>query len=126
MEWQIDYSPDDGVVRLTTSGDMTQADILTMARAGLAEVERRGARRVLVDHRKVTLALKVSEIYHLPLKLLDEGLARDLKVATVYSVDSPRKKDFEFYENVCFNLGLKQVTFVDPEAAMRWLLKGAN
>ncbi len=121
MDWRVEHLSEDRVVLVTTSGAMTLSELLEMAEEALAEMQRQNATRVLIDHRKTTPMLKVSEIYRLPDKLLAMGLPRDLKVATLYSQESSKKRDFEFYEDVCFNLGMKQVVFVDLDKALRWL-----
>jgi len=123
MEFHSEYLDDLGIVLSTAIGEMTQDDLLAMARAGMALAAKHHTSKVLLDHRRMIPVLSVVEILRTPEKLQALGLTQTLRVATLYSPDNPRIKDFEFYDNVAFLQGLSHALFVDYDAALRWLMR---
>ena len=121
MSWTIDYLAEPGVVSIKTSGRMNLEQLEQMIREGLAEAERHGATKFLVDHRDMTPDLPTADIYRLPEISLAAGVQRSFQVALVYSPEAARGKDFEFYEVRAHNFGYDHALFTTPQAALQWL-----
>ena len=78
-------------------------------------------RKFLSDDRHMVPQLSTVELYELPGILEDLGLRRTDRVAVVYSTSSPKRSDFEFFEDVARNRGFTVQLFTDPEKARDWL-----
>lgn len=125
MEWVIDYLPDSAVVRVTTEGAMTLEENLAFINDALAVSKPHGAIRFLVDHRKMIPALKIEELFDLPVINARMGVDPHMRVAVVYSAESPGRDDFFFYEARTRGKGIRNIRlFTDMEHAMDWLLEG--
>jgi hypothetical protein len=119
--WVMGYMKAHEIVTVTTSGVMTLAMMDAMSREALAYGLDHGAKRFLLDHRNMTPEIPILKIYKAPDALARLGVPRHMKIATVYSKDSCRKSDFEFFENVAMNRGLPYRLFADLDIAMEWL-----
>ena len=65
--------------------------------------------------------LSTQEIFELPGILEGLGLRKADRVAVVYSTSSPKRSNFEFFEEVARNRGFAVELFTDPEKAREWL-----
>ena len=123
MSWVIDYLPEHALVRVTTSGTMDLDQIKQMATDALAAGVTHGADHFLVDHRLMLPALSHEEIFDLPRINEEQGVALTMRVAIVFSPDSPRKEDFFFYEVRTRSKGTSNIRqFNDYDQALDWLL----
>jgi len=123
MPWDIDYLPEQDILRVTTSGTMDLAQIKQMATEGMAAGVAQSATRFLVDHRKMLPALSHEDIFDLPRINAEQGVARTMRVAIVFSPDSPRREDFFFYEVRTRSKGASNIRqFDDYDQAVDWLL----
>jgi len=125
MPWKIDYTQNDGVVTVTTSGPMDVASIEKMVVDMLAVGRGFGSTRYLLDHRQMTPEMSALHIYDLPGIVNKAGLTHNIRLAMVYDAASARKADFEFYETRAYNLGFEHRLFIEVQAALDWL-KGAG
>ena len=91
MPWTIEVEERDHIVRVVSDGPM----------------------------RLVTIRQASAEA--MPGILEDLGLRKADRVAVVYSKSSPKRSDFEFFENVAYNRGFSVQLFTDPEKAREWL-----
>lgn len=121
MPWKIDYTQNDGVVTVTTSGPMDVASIEQMVVDMLGAGRGFGATRYLLDHRQMTPEMSVLHIYDLPGIVNRAGLTPDIRLAMVYDAAATRKGDFEFYETRAYNLGFEHRLFTEVQAALDWL-----
>jgi hypothetical protein len=76
---------------------------------------------VLGDHRDLLPAVSTYDVYRLPRDLLNGGRRFPAKVAILYSQESSKKEDFQFFEVTASNVGMYLKLFTDPEAAHQWL-----
>lgn len=122
MDWVIDYLPEDAVLRVTTSGTMRREDNTAFIREALAEGNERGVTRFLVDHREMTTALSIEEVFDLPKVISGLGVERSQRAAIVYREDSASRDDFFFYDARNISMGIRNVRlFTDPASALDWL-----
>ena len=125
MQWVVDYLPESAVVRVTTEGPMTLEDNLAFINDALAVSKVHGAIRFLVDHRKMIPALKIEELFDLPVINARMGVDPNMCVAVVYSPDSPGRDDFFFYDARTRGKGIRNIRmFTDMEHALDWLITG--
>lgn len=121
MPWNIDYTQDDGVVTVTTSGPMDVGAIEQMVVDMLGVGQGFGSTRYLLDHRDMTPAMSAVHIYDLPGIVNKAGVTHNIRLAMVYDPGSARKADFEFYETRAYNLGFEHRLFTDMPTALGWL-----
>lgn len=123
MPWLIDFIPESALVRVVTSGTMDLDQIKQMAAEAIAIGIAHGADRFLLDHRNMLPALSHEDIFDLPRINAEQGVAKTMRVAIVFSPDSPRKEDFFFYEVRTRSKGASNIRqFNDFDQAMGWLL----
>ena len=122
MKWLIDYLPKEAVVRVTTSGPMSLEENVAFIADALAVARPHGATRFLVDHRDMTTAMSIEELFDLPVTNARMGVDPTMRAAVVYSPDSPSRDDFFFYDARNRGKGIRSIRlFTDVEHAMDWL-----
>jgi hypothetical protein len=126
MNWEIEYLQQEGVVYVRTWGTLTDvhANQMMIAEA-VAEAEKHGATKCLIDDRDLTLEIGIVDLYYLPEAFSDLGVRHEYKVAIVFPVGSLKEENFKFYETRAANLGYTHRLFSDPDAALDWLTGGA-
>lgn len=125
MGWTIEFLPETQILRVTTAGTMGLEQIKQMAAEGMAAGVSHAATRFLVDHRKMLPSLSHEDIFDLPRINAEQGVARTMRVAIVFSPDSPRREDFFFYEVRTRSKGASNIRqFDDYDQALDWLLAG--
>jgi hypothetical protein len=109
-------------VRITTEGPMSLEENLAFIADALAVAKPHGATRFLVDHRKMITALKIEELFDLPVTNARMGIDPSMRAAVVYSPDSPSRDDFFFYDARNRSKGIRSIRlFTDIEHALEWL-----
>lgn len=122
MPWTLEALPDQALLRVTTSGSMTLADVRQMAMEAVAAGKQHGIRRYLVDHRLMQPAMSAEDIFDLHAINAGLGVNSSLRVAIVYSADSPGRDDFFFYEVHTLSRGASNIRlFTDLLQALDWL-----
>jgi len=122
VKWTIDYLPEAAVVRVTTSGAMTREDHRAFILDTLAVGKTHGAIRFLVDHRDMTTALSIEDVFDLPTVISGLGVERRQRAAIVYRDDSASRDDFFFYDARNISMGIRNIRlFTDPQNALDWL-----
>src|SRR4249919_222451 len=123
MSWTIDFLPNEQILRVTTHGTMDLALIKQMAREALDAGLAHQALRYLIDHRDMIPALSSEDIFDLPKINADMGVGRTMRVAIVFSPDSPRAEDFFYYDVRNLSKGSSNIRqFSDLQQALGWLL----
>jgi len=126
MPWTIEFLDAEQVILVTTSGSMDLDGLKRLAVESLAESNRRGASRFLLDHRKMTPAVDAVEIYNLPNINESLGVTRQHRIAIVYDPASSDVANFQFYEDRAYNVGFDHRLFTDIDKAMKWLTAGGG
>ena len=122
MKWVIDYLPQEAVLRVTTFGAMGPDDHKAFILDALAVGKTHGATRFLVDHREMTTALSIEDIFDLPTVIAGLGVERKQRAAIVYRADSTSRDDFFFYDARNMSKGIRNIRlFTDPKNALEWL-----
>ena len=122
MSWKIDPLHELGVIRVTTSGSMTLADIRQMSMAALAAGKAHSMTLFLVDHREMLPSMTSEDIFDLHEINARLGMDGKVRAAIVYSADSAGKDDFFFYEVHTLARGTSNIRmFTDQLQAMDWL-----
>jgi hypothetical protein len=122
VQWVIDYLPQEAVVRVVTSGPMRLEENLAFIADALAVGKQHGASRFLVDHRNMTTAMSIEELFDLPVTNARMGVDPSQRAAVVYSPDSPSRDDFFFYDARNRGKGIRSIRlFTDIQHAMDWL-----
>jgi len=111
----------DRVVRVIPEGPMRLVTIRQLSAAAIAAAPPGRPRKFLSEDRNMLPELSTVELFDLPSILERLGLERSDRIAVVYSPDSPKRSDFEFFENVAYNRGYAVKLFTDPDKARDWL-----
>jgi hypothetical protein len=123
--YTIDYLEEMLAVRVVTAGRFERADHEAFVVAALAEAERRGSRKFLVDDREMDHGFHFVDLYQWPRELKRMGLTAGMRVAIVFAADGAQAHDFRFFEDVSFNHGLPLLrVFTDYDEAQDWLRLG--
>ncbi len=120
MAYQVNYIPDDDIVKVTVDGEFSFEGILNLSSQLVSELTKHKSNRVLNDQRNATLNLSTLEIYKLPRVAKAFGVANNTKVAIVHNEN---KKDYRFIESAAINSGLIVKIFAEFEDAKRWLIE---
>jgi hypothetical protein len=128
VSWTIRHEPEGEIVWITTKGVHTPEDVARMAREAVAEGDRLGWSRYLVDDREMTPDLRLLDVYKLPRLFEGWGLPAGARLAVVYWGASPRAEDWRFLETAAGNFGGVEVrVFADAvEEARAWLSGGGG
>ena len=122
MKWVIDYLPEPEVVRVTTFGAMGPDDHRAFILDALAAGKAHGAIHFLIDHREMTTALSIEDVFDLPTVISGLGVERKQRAAIVYRDDSASRDDFFFYDARNISMGIRNIRlFTDPQNALDWL-----
>jgi len=121
MPWTIEVEERDHIVRVVSDGPMRLVTIRQASAEAIASAPPDRTRKFLADERRMLPQLSTLEIFDLPGVLEDLGLRKADRVAVVYSKSSPKRSDFEFFENVARNRGFSVQLFTDPDRAREWL-----
>ena len=122
MNWEIKYMQKEGVVYIKTSGTLTDVnENKKMISEALAEAEKHGATKALLDDRDLTLKVGTVDIYYMPEAFENLGVTREYKVAMVLADAAKDDEGFKFYETRAANLGYNHRLFTDPDTALDWL-----
>lgn len=122
MDWDCKYLPETGVLSVTTHGVLDYELMLELIESTVAEMQKRGCERILIDHRNAVLQFSPTRMYRLPAVEIAYGVDRRQKVAVVLAPTSARPQDAQIYVDVMQTNGLPHRLFSDPEAALDWLL----
>lgn len=126
MEWKIDLLHDAGVVSTVVSGILTLDGIKKIYTETLKRAKQNNVTKLINDYRNVSLDLSVIDIYHLPQTLLKLGRTNHHKSAIAYSINSPDKPNYAFFDTRCYNLALNTKVFTDYDDAYLWLVSDTN
>lgn len=122
MNWAFDYIQKEKVLRMTTSGAINDAGENQRAMSeGLAEANRCGTTKFLVDNRRLTKVLQPGDIYYLPEIFKTIGLTRQHQVAIVLLPSAMENVDWDFYQMRLANTGYSHRLFTDVDSALGWL-----
>ena len=122
MHWAVYYMGKREVIYIRTRGALTDLyENRRMISEGLAEGEKHGVTKFLIDDRDLTLGIGIADIYYLPGGYGNLGVSRNCKVAIVWDVAMNNEEKFKFYETCAVNLGYRHRLFKDFNAALDWL-----
>jgi hypothetical protein len=122
MDWNFKFVPENGVLSVTTTGDLDYEMMLEFIAAATAEMRAHACERILIDHRNAVLQFSPTRMYRLPAVEVAYGVDRRQKVAVVLAPTTTRPEDAQIYADVMQNNGLPHRLFSDPDAALDWLL----
>ncbi len=121
MKWKISIIENKTVALIESEGIMTVDSINQLAKETKGFVNKNGLKKIIVDHRKVTLNLTFMELYERPVELNKTGELRSVRIAEI--IPEKHKKEFKFFETVTRNRGYQIMTFDDFDSALKWLHK---
>ena len=125
MHWEVNFMEKEGVVNIRTSGILTDlSENQRMISDVLAEAEKHGVTKILIDDRDLTLKVDLVDIYYLPKEYDSYKSSRSYKVAIVFAVanNTNSENKFKFYETRVANMGYNHRLFTDLNAALDWLM----
>lgn len=124
MNWDISVSKQDDLVIVKTSGIFSYQQVLQMTKETFNAATENGIKYILGDHRDLEPQISLLDSYKLPRDLLIAGVERPLKVAVVYTKDSTKSEEIEFFETTALNVGITVKSFTNINDARLWLRSG--
>ena len=121
MPWEIETWQNEKLIYLKASGSMSLDSIKQMCSETIAEANKQGLTKYLVDFRDMVPDIEIINIYSLPEILEELGDNRLSKTAMVFSQDSKEKEKFSFFQTVSFNRGFNVRLFTKIDEARKWL-----
>ena len=121
MSWTVEYLPAQGVIAVTATGEVSNAD----AEAQVAEVIRllkqNHALRILVDYSEAVSEVSLPTLYNVPDHCTKSGAVWNVWAAVVLPRTRYRIDTYHFFELVCHNAGYNVRLFDSTDAAEHWL-----
>ena len=121
MTWQVQYLPDQGIILIKNSGDITYQDFRDEIREVAALSEARQVFHILSDDTEMHASIGTVDIYEFPNLYREAGLPMSSRIAVLVSTEDTGIDDFKFYETVCLNRGYQSRIFFRYEDALEWL-----
>jgi hypothetical protein len=122
MPFGLQCRDEDNVVEITTSGVMRLKDFVEMAQQAEIFGTLHKSNRYLVDHREMTPDMNTAELLDLVGMNQKMNLENTARVAMLYSENSSKKEDFDFYLVRALNIGTYNFrAFTDFKQAIDWL-----
>ena len=122
MPWD-NWLDEDGIIVSRVWGSLNDDEVVAKALELVELIKQSGVTRWLSDFRETQAEVSIVKIYELP-KLFEKlELPRTVRQALLLPLTKHRKEDYEFYENVCQNMGYNFRLFENPEEARQWLLE---
>jgi hypothetical protein len=122
MPFDLKYRDEDGVVVIATSGLMRLRDFIEMAEQAKTFGTTHRSNRYLVDHREMTPDMNAVELMDLVSMNQKMNLENTARVAMLYSENSSKKEDFDFYLVRALTIGTYNFrAFTDFQQAIDWL-----
>jgi hypothetical protein len=122
MEWKIELNQEVEIISTVVSGILTLDGIKKIYIDVLKLAIQNNVHKLISDYRKVVLDISIFDIYHLPQTLKELGRIPRQKSALVYSVNSPDKSNYSFFDNRCYNSSHNSRVFTDFCDAYQWLV----
>ncbi len=121
MAYTIDYLEDEGMVRITNTGEFTHADIVKQTREAIEIGRVKKCSLFLVDCTSMISKSRIMEVYDVPVFYEKIDAPRSNKVAVIVSRDKDTAANLEFYQVVCANRGWVAKVFANEDSAIKWL-----
>lgn len=123
-EYEITLDDDRGLVRVVVKGMIKRElgeEIITTARTVGAQKKY----HIIYDMRQATADVTLADWYFLPQRLtvLKKVETRILRAAVLIQPDE-QQKDYQFYETVMNNQGMRVRIFLKEQMAIKWLSEG--
>ena len=120
---EIIYLPEHNVIKIIVSGIFSVSTNDQFIAASLAAAQHYNSHLVILDMRKVDIAMNHVEIYDLPERNKLLGVTSHYRVAILDSQTSINSRKFKFYEDRAALQNLERRLFTDENAAIDWLLQ---
>ncbi len=122
MSWSVEYT-EEGLIEVVIVGRETFTDVIEETAAILAEMEGHRCYEVLVDCRRMRVALSTAEIYRVQDVYRELGVPLRTRFAVVRPAELPTHElhAYEFHELVSRNRGYHVRLFSEKNEALAWL-----
>lgn len=117
----IGHMPAERIIRLTTFGTLDLAADRILVAEGMAAAKQYQTNRFLVDHRFVTLSMRLMDVQDVPLIADQAGLSRNVSIALLHNETEEAKKIFSFLDDLSFIQDRTRKAFTDESEAIAWL-----
>ncbi len=115
------HMPAERIIRLTTFGTLDLAADRILVAEGMAAAKQYQTNRFLVDHRFVTLSMRLMDVQDVPLIADQAGLSRNVSIALLHNETEEAKKIFSFLDDLSFIQDRTRKAFTDESEAIAWL-----
>ena len=122
FHFDVDFLPDEKVVRITTAGRFDFAANQKIVSAGLEAGKRHGCHLFLIDHRQAEILLRPGDIPVASKVNFILGLRPVFRRAFLYDPACSSHALIEQYVQLNNSLGLASKAFASEAEAMEWLM----
>jgi len=122
MPWSTNIDPDHPIIKTIFWGILTPTELSDAFHETLSLVYQHDRTRILADCIGLSGGHSVIDLYYLADAFASKDMDRSLKEAVLLPSAPASAEKVEFWENTCYNRGLKVRMFNDHESAMDWLL----
>lgn len=123
MPWHTSFPPDIPILEARFSGVLTSAELTVAAEETLRQARRSGRMLLLADCSTLDAGgHSITDLYFLADTVSKSDIGGELKEAVLLPVLPASAEQVEFWENACFNRGVKVRIFTSRQEALGWLL----
>lgn len=122
MPWSTNIDPDLPIINTIYWGILTPNELSEAFHETLSLVYMHDRTRILADCTALSGGHSVIDLYYLAEMLASKDINRSLKEAVLLPSVPTSAEKVEFWENACYNRGLKVRMFDNHRVATDWLL----
>ena len=123
MAWQVKYLPDQEIILVKNTGELTYQEFEDQSREVAALSETTQVFEILSDNTEMHTSISIADIFKFPKLYEEAGMSFRSRIAVLILSEDTGIDDFKFYENVCLNRGYRSRIFFRYEDALEWLKK---
>ncbi len=120
MSYELRFKHNPDYLSIHASGIRTLENIIGITLDYIAERDKHGYRKVLLDVREMTGKLSTIDAYNLGTEELEKFRRTGEVKVSIIDLEDNRER-FQFMENVATNMGLNLRIFSDVDKALKWL-----
>jgi hypothetical protein len=122
MSWEVSYNRALHFVEIVLVGKLDASDLEEATSEVIKLSLEKGCTDFLVDSMEQEGVRSIVDLYRLPQTYHSKGLSQNSRAAVVLSRSPVMRKDSQFWETVCCNLGWKVKSFENRKESIEWLM----
>jgi hypothetical protein len=124
MPWEVKYKPEQKMVVVTATGQVSDQDGKDQAEKAIRLLQKNQATLVLVDYSEAISEVSLPNLYWLPDHFSALGAPGHARIAVLLPRTGYRLESYQFFELACKNAGYSVRLFAEKGPAEAWLRQG--